>query len=134
MGFWDRLFTGLRGQSGQSEQTSQSDDAPETGPRSGGFWGFVFGGGNREETPTIDTSDIDRSEIEDSLEQYAPEDRSQGLFYLGWVDPNVSQDIRVLARRRWEQEYGEWNPRKGRRTMSEENWAKWRQYMGYGRS
>ena len=128
MGFWGRLFTGLRGQSGQSEQTSQSGDAPETGPRGRGFWGAVFGGGNREETP------IERSEIEDSLEQYAPEDKSQGLFYLGWVDPNVPQDIRVLARRRWEQEYGEWNPRKGRNTMSEENWTKWRQYMGYGRS
>lgn len=139
MGFWDRLFTGLFGQSTQSEQPTDNgpepDSAPTTAPSTGGFWSNLFGrGGGNSDPNDGEISNPERDQAETDLDAFAPEDRSQGLFFLGWVDPNVSNDVRAAARRKWEQEYGEWNPRKGRNTMTDEGWEKWRRYMGYGRS
>lgn len=96
---------------------------------------YIFGSSSRASDGNDgDISRPEATQAEQDLDAFAPEDRSQGLFFLGWVDPNVSQDVRNASRRKWEQEYGEWNPRKGRNTLSDEGWQKWRQYMGYGRS
>lgn len=120
MGFWDRIFGG--GNSEENDEPSDGESSNGADSRSLGFWANLFG--NRSGSESAE-------EIANRADEFEPEDRSQGLFYLGWVDRDVPPDIRENARRRWEQEYGEWNPRKGRRTLSEENWQRWRRFMGY---
>ena len=137
MSFWDRLFTGFNRLFGQESQTSDSGSNQDIGRESsgrsgGGLLSFIFGGGGSDNVDRNDdvVSGPEADEAEDALTAFAPEDRSQGLFYLGWIDPNVSQDVRAASRRKWEQEYGVWNPRSGRKTMAPEDWDKWRRWIG----
>ena len=132
MGFFSRLFGWLTSSASDNQQerespSEQPNDGGDVGaepaePRNDDPIGSIFGGGEK------DSRD---EQIEEDLKQFDPQDDSQGLFYLGWLDPNAPPDVREAARRKFEQEYGEWDPRKGRKAMSNDDWAKWRKYMGY---
>lgn len=132
MGFFSTIFNWLNSRGSNSESTQESPaerpsdggDIGEgpAGPSNDDPIGNIFGGtdpGDREE------------QVEQDLKEFDPKDDAGGLFYLGWLDPNVSPDVRDRAREQFEQKYGVWDPRKGRKSTGSDDWAKWRKYMGY---
>lgn len=77
----------------------------------------------------LDVPDEQRDAIEEKLRDAQPEGEKQGLFYLGWM-ADVSPDVRKRARDAYIEQYGEFDPRTGKKSLSSENWRRWRNEIG----
>jgi hypothetical protein len=127
-GFFDFLRNILGGSDNSPENvTEPTQNEPEISreERSGGsFFGRLFGTNLPEASNRAE-------EVERDLQEFDPQDEAQGLFFVGWLDGNVSTAAREKARELYEQKYGDFDPGKGRRTFGADNWEKWRAWMGY---
>jgi hypothetical protein len=63
-----------------------------------------------------------RDQVARDLQDFQPQDDEQGLFYLGFVDKNLSPEARREARDQFQEQYGR---------LNDEQWARWRRQRGY---
>lgn len=88
----------------------------------GGWMSSIFGSGRGDTGGDED--------VPEEIKDVEPETEKEVLFATGFIVRDVDPGTRRAARERYLEEYGKELP-SGRRGMTNEEWNRWRDLMGY---